>query len=84
MSGPTEKSGPIILADSLPVSLLRVTGQHCKAFINYGVSASHDMVKHMEYELADGPEPFCRESLRRFMRRYPAAQGYVTPTSVGT
>lgn len=81
MYGPTKKTGPIILADSLPVDLLRITGQHCKAFINYGVPADHDTEKSLEYELADGPEPFCREALRRFTAEFPASKGYVTPVS---
>lgn len=69
-------TGPVVLTDSLPVTLLMIRdSRHCKAFIYSDAEAGQ---KHL---LIEGTEVLCREALRRHLVDHPDDGGYTTPVT---
>lgn len=69
-------TGPVVLTDSLPVTLLMIRdSRHCKALIYSEAKAG------FKYLLAEGTEVLCREALRRYLTEHPQDRGFTTPVT---
>lgn len=78
MSGP-KYTGPVAIADTLPVELLMLDGPHCKAFLI--TSDTLDGLIEQCFEIADGSGPYCHEVLSRLVALDHSLKGYVTKVS---